>query len=324
MLRQEALLTDLPFELVPTRMPGVYTSPPLPDDFDPNTASPVALIKHGLLWRRPQPGDHPALAAAWKRAFSRRWLAADRVVPELEPQHGRIHLPRGVRRTETGYTSHNWGGGVVSGPGQWTTAVGSWTIPTVTQPAEPQGQEGGWNSSSWVGIDGSFGSNDVLQAGIEQRVDGAGNASYVAWFEWFAPAQQGSPSYIYQTNIPNFPVSPGQEIYCSVQYINNKAAGHLYLANNTTGQYASFTLAPPPGASFSGNCVEWIMEAPDGGEPVAALPAFTPVVFSGALGCSVTSVADPKNGDYFNITNGTQVLTSAELAEASVTISFIG
>ena len=68
-------------------------------------------------------------------------------------------------------------------------------IPTVSKPTEPQGTEGGWNSASWVGIDsantndGKFSSNDVLQAGVEQRVDARGNANYTAWFEWFAPTQ---------------------------------------------------------------------------------------------------------------------------------------
>ena len=96
--------------------------------------------------------------------------------------------------------------------------TGHWVIPTVSQPEEPQGSEGGWNSSSWVGIDGTYGSDDILQAGVEQRVNASGNTSYVAWCEWFAPHYPNSPSYIFQTNISNFAVSPGDTVYCSVQY----------------------------------------------------------------------------------------------------------
>ena len=34
------------------------------------------------------------------------------------------------------------------------------------------------------------GSDDVLQAGVEQRVDGAGHANYYAWYEWFCTFQK--------------------------------------------------------------------------------------------------------------------------------------
>jgi hypothetical protein len=59
----------------------------------------------------------------------------------------------------------------------------------------------------------------------------------------------------------------------------------LYFANDTTGEHFSITLAAPPGATFDGNTAEWIMEAPDGGEPVSSLPAFTPVTFTDAICC---------------------------------------
>jgi hypothetical protein len=335
------------YPLTELNIPGAYTTPAPPDDFDPRTALPSALVKDGLLWRRPEEGDHPSLLSALEAALSRRWLAKDRIIPHLEPQPGKTHLLRGLRRVETGFTSNSWSGGIFQGAGNWVTAIGNWVIPTVSQPNEPQGLEGGWNSSSWVGIDG-FNSNDVLQAGIQQRVDSGGNPSYVAWYEWFvsAPAPpcpdptgcdsngyplswvgpQGSFRYIYQTNIPNFPVSPGQTVSCSIQYANNKTTGLIAFGNNTTGQHFSITLLPPPGAAFSGNCVEWIMEAPDLGEPISALPRFTPVTFRNALGCTLNAqtIANPQNGDFINIQNGGQTLTSVTLGNDTVTINFIG
>jgi hypothetical protein len=231
---------------------------------------------------------------------------------------------RALQKTDdTGYTSDNWSGGVMQG--QWATAFGFWNIPTVSKPAEPQGTEGGWNSSSWIGIDG-FGSNDVLQAGIQQRVNAGGQAHYVAWFEWFAPPQVNSPGYIWQTDITNFAVSPGQQIYCSVQYINNKTAGYLYFANEATGQHFSITLAPPPGANFNGDSMEWIMEAPDGGEPTASLPSFTPVHFNTAMGCNAIGsvVGNPLSGDYINVVYNGKTLTSVVLANDAVTVRFAG
>jgi hypothetical protein len=220
-------------------------------------------------------------------------------VPEFEVQTGRAHFLRGLDRMADGnYTSSNWSGAVLAG--KWTGAIGFWAIPTVTRPSEPQGSEGGWNSSSWVGLDGAFGSNDVLQAGIEQRVDAKGKATYVAWYEWYAPQRVGSPGYIWQTNIPNFAVRPGQTVYCSIQYVGT-TAGQIYFANETTGVHFSITLTPPPGATFSGNTAEWIMEAPDGGEPVAALPKFTPVHFTSAIACNSVATGNPSKADIFNV-----------------------
>ncbi len=313
----------VPYDLIPTTMDGVFLSPPPRADFDPQTASSTALIKNGFLWRRPEEDGDPAHRAAWKRAFSRTWQAEDRLIPEFEPQPGRTHYLRSAERADDGsYTGAQWAGAVVRGT--WTGAVGYWAIPAVGASPEPQGTEGGWNSSSWVGIDGTFGSNDVLQAGIEQRVDGNGNPSYVAWYEWYAPSQSGSPAYIYQVNIPNFLVSPGQTVFCSVQYVGT-TAGQVSFANETTGQYFSITLAPPPGATFSGNAAEWIMEAPDGGLPKSSLPIFTPVVFTTALCYGPNNTkGDPSGGDIFNITGFGTTLTSVTLGQTAATIDYAG
>jgi|HubBroStandDraft_6_1064221.scaffolds.fasta_scaffold221224_2 hypothetical protein len=327
---EAALRQRIPYPLVPTNLHGAYTSPMPPSGFDPQKASAADLIKHGVLWRRPAAGDRPELTKAWQKLFSRQWLEKDRIVPHLEPQEGKTHVLRKALRkvSDQNFLNGAWAGAGIRG-GSWTTVIGYWNIPTVSKPSEPQGTEGGWNSSSWLGIDGfdiGIVSNDVLQAGIEQRVSANGQASYVAWFEWFAPQQAGSPPYIFQTNITNFPVSPGQQIYCSVQYVNNNTAGYIYLANETTGQHFPITLAPPPGATFKGNSIEWIMEAPDGGEPTSALPKFTPVKFTSAIGCGANSaVGNPQNGDTANVetVNG-KVITAVKLGNDTVEIDFIG
>lgn len=419
----ETFQKQLPHTLIPTNIPGAFTTPAPPDDFDPNTASHTSLIKNGFFWNCPQEGDDPRLITAWENAFSRRWLAKDRIIPHLEPQIGKIHFPRHLQKTDTKFiTDNNWSGCVLSDAGQWSGVIAQWAVPTVSKPTEPPGQEGGWSSASWIGIDGQF-SNDVLQAGVEQKVDKNGNATYTAWYEWFcsfekltlnqisdvspalaslngnlyiawkgedgrgflnvmATADGGQtfgtkfissditsqapvltvhnnllrigwtgidgkgrlnvattdtegltiigyappPLYVYQTNIPNFTVNPGDIIQCSVQYIAGKTAGQISFANNTTSQNFSITLAPPPGAALSGNCIEWIMEAPDGGLPTSALPSFIPVVFTSAIGCSPArkTLGDPQNGDIINIVNGPQPLTAVTLGSDTVTIDFIG
>jgi hypothetical protein len=320
----ERLRKALPYEIVPTRLPGVYTSPPPPADLDLDTADAKTLAKHGVLWRRPTAKDPKKVRALWERVTSRKW---EPIIPVMEVQFGKTHtIKKNRKKTEAGYTSNRWSGGVVVGPpGSYTSAIGIWDVPFVGIPPEPQGHEGGWNSSSWVGIDG-WGTNDVLQAGIQQKVDASGKTSYVAWYEWFVPVPPADPTlypYVYQTNIPNFKISPGDKIFCSVSYVGN-TAGQLWIANDTAGQTSySTTLAPPNGAAFNGSDAEWIMEAPDGGEPTSSLPSFSPVVFDPALACNNTGFGTG-NFDYVNVVGFGKQLTSVTLGNLEVTIDFTG
>ena len=316
-----------PYALEKTPLPGAFTTP-APRDFNPNAASPADLVRAGLLWKRPDAASPPAFRAAWDRVMSRTWRPEDRITPEFAVQTGKTHhlSTPPVKQADGTYLTKVWAGTGTRG-GNWTTVLGYWRIPTVSKPAEAQGTEGGWNSASWIGIDGFFDSNDVLQAGIEQRVNAQGQASYTAWYEWFAPQQPNSPGYIWQTNITNFPVSPGQQVYCSVQYTNNKTSGLINFANDATGQHFAITLAPPPGASFSGQSVEWIMESPDGGEPISSMPQFSPVVFTSALGCGPNNAsANPATGDILNLTDATgkTTLTATTVGNEEATITFTG
>jgi hypothetical protein len=330
---EKALRQKAPHPLTDTNIAGVYAIPPHSDDFDPNSASAANLMKEGIHWRRPDPTDNPALLKAWQRFHSRKWLAKDRIIPQLEPQVGKTHtLSKPVTRAAgQTFLARNWAGAGIRG-GAWSSVVGFWGIPIVSEPTEPPAS-GGWNSSSWLGIDGfSIGvaSNDVLQAGIQQSVDTNGNASYVPWFEWHAPAQPDSPPYIHQTNFQNFPVGPGQSIFCLVvlypDFIADVAVGVILFANETTGQHVSLMLFAPPGATALGNTVEWIMEAP-GGEPTSSLPEFTSVAFTSAVASNYDNsvVGNPLNGDIINIeTPAGQVLTTVTVENMAVTIDFAG
>ena len=582
--------SKVPYPLVTTNLSGVFASP-APAQATTTTTPDQALMSE---------------------LSTRKWLPEDTLIPQSVPQIGVTHRLRGAKKQSDGtYTSNNWGGGVL--PGSWASALGSWTVPTVSKPTEAQGTEGGWNSSSWIGIDGAYGSDDVLQAGVQQRVDSSGNASYVAWYEWYCGVQKqtladtspmspalaslngriyiawkgdgnnnlnlmyssdngqtfgnkytsgetsaeapalvvhnnslyigwkgngndnlnvamvqfsgnnitgfvnkntlgdtsqlspslaslngnlyiawkgdgnanlnimysanngqsfgnkyvsgetstqapalvvhnnnlyigwkgdgndnlnvamvqrsganitgfvnkatlgdtspmspcmaslngnlyicwkgdgndnlnimystnngqsfgnkytsgetspqapalavyngnlfigwkgdgndnlnvslvgmtagvingfSTPGYVWQTNITNFPVNPGDTVLCTVQYLNNKTAGTLAFANQNTGKHFSITLVPPPGASFSGNCAEWIMEAPDGGYPIAALPKFTPVKFINSSCKSGAGVAgNPKSGDTWNVVYNQKTFTAVALASDAVTVSFQG
>jgi hypothetical protein len=333
---EEEFRRRFPCPLIPTNLKGAFAVHAPSDDFDPLTANAEELTKHGVLWRRPGANDSPALMKAWERVYSRKWQAKDRIVPKLEPQVGRTHhLRKPLKRvTDQNFVSGTWAGAGIRGGGPWNGIIGVWTIPTVSQPSEPQGLEGGWKSSSWLGIDGfneGIVSNDVLQAGIQQAVDSGGNASYVAWFEWFAPEQPGSPGYILQTNVSNFAVSPGQQVLCLVNFFGPFAflptMGIILFINETTGQFFEMILWAPPGATAAGNSIEWVMEAPDGGEPYSSLPKFTPVTFTSAVasGAAGVDVGNPQNGDTANIqTADGKLLTSVSVGNETVTINFIG
>jgi hypothetical protein len=306
----------LPFELQPINLPGAYTTPAPPADFDPRKASTAALIRQGMLWKRPHRGDSPSLHAAWDKIFARRWHPKDRIVPLLAPQPGKTHVLRGLAATaDAGYTSANWSGAVMQG--QWATVLGCWTIPKVNQAEESPGTEPGSTFCIWIGIDG-FSSADILQAGIQHCAGPNGQAQYVAWCEWYAPEQPGSPPYIWQTNIPSFHVGPGQQIYCGVQYINHKTAGQVYFGNDTTGQHFSLTLLPPPGATLAGDSIAWITSVPGTGD----LPHLTPIRFAPALGCCAHSqtIGNPQTGDPITIVRDGQPATSVSLAHDEVSI----
>jgi hypothetical protein len=133
------------------------------------------------------------------------------------------------------------------------------------------------------------------------------------------------PAYQNQTNIANFPVNPGDKVTCAVSYLA-KTAGVINFSNQTTGQRFTVTLAPPATATFSGETVEWIMEAPGGGLPITSLPKFTPVTFTSAFGCNSgdTVVANPQTSSTVNIVSTTKTLTSVTTGDDTVTISFTG
>jgi hypothetical protein len=167
--RHEAFRKVIPYELIPTNLPGVFSSPALPGDLDPHSIDQRTMIRHGLLWRRPDSRDRHALHSAWRKLFSPEWRR-NRIMPIPEVQPGKTRQLQGMEYTESGSTSKNWSGSFVQGPpGSFTSIIGFWQIPAVSMPAEPP-DNGEWDSSTWIGIDGAYGSNDVLQAGVLQSL----------------------------------------------------------------------------------------------------------------------------------------------------------
>jgi hypothetical protein len=351
--KQKDLLRSLPHPVIPTNLEGTYLIPLPPDDFDASAASPDELVRHGMYWAA-TPGSNPAIASAKQRLLSRKWLSKNQIAPLLTPRDTPSrHHKRPFRPRDESATSPSWSGAALGTAGiPWVSAVGIWNVPTVSQPGSPAGQkkfpdadgnlQTGWNSASWVGIDGlditedGSTSNDVLQGGIQQGLSTSGEFTYVAWYEWFVDPPTSSPAYVQQTDLTGFAVSPGDQILCWVQYLPISPFGYVFgnvsLANFSTGQVVGLLLTPPPGASFSGDSVEWIMEAP-GGEPITSLPRFTDVIFTSCAGVdSNGETGDPGSpglAQILNIVtpnvNGELVpLTDAEVSSGTVTIEYTG
>jgi hypothetical protein len=356
----------IPFKVEKTNIANVFTIARPPRELNVKTAGLRTLLQHGLFVKRPSPQADPKLIAAWNETVGEIWRAQNFVVPYLEPQIGVTHQLKDLKPADTGYTSTNWSGAALVGT--WSGVFGKWTIPTVSKPQTPPRPDGTWHSSSWVGLDGLSGvmpggnSTDVLQAGVTQKVDAQGQASYYAWFEWYVPPDQPDGTYsqglknaypyIFETQfliettmgVRLFPVTAGDNVAVVVQYLQHSgdiignvlpppgpySIAGVSIANLTKHKYTSTYLLPPTGASFSGDSAEWIMELPDQG--LGTLPVFTPVYFDMLGACnsnnSPSLISDNNlitltDQQFPGLPNVLAPNTAESAGEASLTISYV-
>jgi hypothetical protein len=165
-----------------------------------------------------------------------------------EPVSPREHAPRrvaGLRpdRIEGNVTisdSTNWSGYAVTGSG-FTSAKGSWTVPSVNCAKTPNTY-----SSFWVGIDG-WTSSTVEQTGTDSDCNGS-SPSYYAWYEFYP---KGS------VNISSITVAPGDQMSAAVTYSSSEFT--ITITNQTTGKTYSKS-SKVNGAKRTS--AEWIAEAP--------------------------------------------------------------
>ena len=229
----EKFRASLPYPTVPTNIPGVFATAPLPHDFDPRSASRQAMLKHGLLWRRPEMnGGNKSLREAWDRAFSAPWFPEKCIVPEMQIHRGRTHRRRSPSRIEGSDDSSDWSGAVVNG--LWGVVTGSWQVPSVIKGSELVGGADAWRSLAWIGIGGSNNEDDLIQVGTVQNVDSDGNASYGAFYEWYV-------QYIRVTLDDTTPSNFG---LCS----NNN--GDLFLAFRGEGNHLDILFSSDHGNTF--------------------------------------------------------------------------
>jgi hypothetical protein len=156
----------------------------------------------------------------------------------------------GVRPDGT-VMSPNWSGYVVTGS-QFTSAQGSWTVPSVDCSRTPNSE-----SAFWVGIDGYLNSSQTVeQTGTDSDCRGT-TPRYYAWYEFYP---HGS------VIIDRVTVAPGDVMSASVEYSNSEFT--LTITNQTTGHSFSKT-GTVQGARRSS--AEWIVEKPEACLPTCGL-----------------------------------------------------
>jgi hypothetical protein len=148
--------------------------------------------------------------------------------------------------------------------------MAEWVVPNVYPPSSAfdgrRYADGTYKCLIWVGLDGTHGTHDVLQAGVRCTVKvvqgGVGPSVPEAFIEWYPHALTPVPH-------SDFDVRTGDTILCSVCAPFGNAHGTVTFVNRTTGKTMTHGIDPPPGVTSTGNTAEWIVEdpgAPTGGK----------------------------------------------------------
>jgi len=291
------------------------TYDPPPEGFDPHTAAPGLLRRHGLP-RRPDPETEPELARLFKRAFVRpaRYvkaeLAIDPVMSRRDPLGGQ----------DPDFGPSGWGGVAVvtsslgySPPEPATTVFAEWVVPEIIPwdpaPAEPI------TVGFWVGLDG-FNNGQVLQAGIAATLTpdfwlfpGPASVNWWAWTEWYTTQYQ-DPA----VQVTNFPVATGNTVSFLV-CAPEPDHGFVSMQNLGTGQVTSVGINARPGVTSAGASAEWIIEGIS-----ADLPDFVPVTFSDCSAGTQHHAFNLTDGVVTNIQGSAGALTRASIASPTAAV----
>jgi hypothetical protein len=302
---------------------SVTTFPPPPVGFDVTRATDKDRELYGL----------PRFSAS-STEFRKRWEECASKVrfiePEFEPREiRRKQLPSFNSRHDPTVAS-NWSG-VVTFPAKgdriWGV-TGNWRLPRALP---PNGAKGGvtYAASSWVGIDGDFGSKEVLQAGCDAdaKLSGGHPENKMSpWWEWY-------PKDSFW--IKNMDAQVDDEFTCFIQCPalffgespSSATSATIFLANLTAGVGAVFLAKAPHHMNLQGNCAEWIVEALETGPHGALeLAQFTPVNFSQcAAFFGAEQIALPDTGTTLNISesNGAVLAQGEKVGTDAVSVVYV-
>lgn len=249
--------------------PHAISPPAPPAGFNPLAATDTQLAFYGFP-PRPDPAKSPGAYAVWAKVVT---LPVTRIVPQLQVTNIAngpariISVSRPVANGPTGTASKNWSGYVVQDPNNPFKTANTYIYSAFVVPIAQQAFgtcSSNWDySSMWVGIDG-WGSNDVLQAGVEADAQCSSNTTnpyYAAWYEWYPDNE---------VRLSNFPIAAGDVIYVYV-WNTSTTSGNYYIANDTANVASSLSFSAPNGTVLQGNSVEWIVERPSINSNLATL-----------------------------------------------------
>jgi Peptidase A4 family len=271
-----------------TNLPGATTIEAPPAGFDPIAASDEELQYHGFP-PRPNQANEPKAYATWAKAMK---ASKTRIVPKLEQttvfhgpaKPGKAANPTAVESSLSAPTgkvsnvsySYNWSGYVdFSGASSYGSTSYYYLVNHMVVPVAQQAFgacTGSWDwGSEWNGIDG-WGSNDVLQAGVEFDAYCSGGykaAYYSAWYEWYPYGE---------VRISSLPVTAGDDVFVEVWH-TSPTQGYAYLVNYNNNQAVEVGFTAYPGYPLVGNSAEWIAERPSVGGSLATLTNYIMIPF---------------------------------------------
>ena len=287
-----------------TNLPGATTIEAPPAGFDPIAASDEELAYHGFPPRPNQTTDAKAYAS-WAKAMK---ASKTRIVPTLEQtsifhgpaKPGKAANPTAVEgnaapsgnASNVSY-SYNWSGYVdFSGASSYGSSSYYYLVNDFVVPVAEQAFgvcNGGWDwGSEWNGIDG-WGSNDVLQAGVEFDAYCSGgykSSYYSTWYEW----------YPYGEVRISLPVAKGDDVFVEIWHTSS-TQGYAYIVNYTNNQSTEVGFTAYPGYPLVGNSAEWVVERPSVGGSLTTLTNYIMIPFWDAYAYTESSgFSDPASG----------------------------
>jgi len=293
----------------------------IPGRFDALRASDDELLRYGLP-PRPDRDILPAHFEKWERALS---LPMRSVVPEFSIT-GVVHVPI-ARLIANDTTSTTWSGAVVQAPPPnetFKSVSARWVVPNAWPP--PSAWNGnGWNDgtyhcSTWVGIDGWNGIQELLQGGTASEAVVSGGQitsqrSY-AWFEWW-PAGEIA--------FANFTLNPGDLVNFLVCAPNDNTHGFVSVLNEGSRQTTNTGVTAPGTSTLAGTTAEWITEDPsDSNNQPYPMPDYGAAFFYDALSGSATQERNINDAVLVNMVSGGSTLSSATAQNQSALLTYFG
>jgi hypothetical protein len=234
-------------------------------NFDPLTAEPDVLAKHGIP-PRPNAEDLPVLARFWTEMFSPPLKFTERkflFLPDPVLISARLLVTASGRRE----SSLNWSGAYVTPRNgrQLTEVHARWEVPAVAVPSGTSGNPE-FRSSIWIGLDGQrrYLDSSLPQIGTAQFLNAPNDPPFSVWWQWWL---RDNPITFSPVSLA-LPILPGQRMMASLR-VRDETHVDFLIENRTTGQiFPPFTMAAPTDTAsqiqvkVSGASAEWVVERP--------------------------------------------------------------